>query len=703
MLLVASARAADFDWIQTARTFLIDAYEPPFTPRLEFDARELVETMVQMHANTVRISTMGKYALVNGVRFTRLAELGDRDVLAETIAAAKPRGIRVVPYVSTMHKLAWTMVTRDHPEYAQKTRPGGGPARSHMYVGEDHGTVCWNTPYRQAWLDMVEHLVRDYDIDGIYFDTWRIGYFWPGRAVCYCDGCRNGFRKATGLELPWHERDADYTPADTAVIARYHAWLQDDLVELARQTRKLIKSYKNIPLIYNINNPAKMSAEDPRILQIMDAFLYERGASMLDRAEGVSVARAAGLGVWPYIGTYNNWPRVIFNAFDYQQQIFATAMFGGAPILAQPWPYVHHAASRRFVEYPFRVLQQHEAEFAGYQNYPYAAVVWANRDPQGSPEKGWWWKTDARSSSLGAFAACLYGHVQVSSIHESLLDDFEKLRPYRVLYLAGVAHLSAARVANIQRFVREGGGLVVSYTSSLFDAAGNRQNRFALEDLVRVAPVEPSSELSDTIANYHAMTGGPYDLYLGQHGRPSLDQLTPLWSFQPVRVLEGGETWMDIAAGDGLRPILPGVVVASYGKGRVVYCASALESLFLQENDNAIGSLLQKIVAKAAAEPPPYELQAPAALIANLTVKGNTRVLHLTNWTGNKLERNGANEEYLAPVENVVARIAVPEGKQVGSVSLLVEAPFRQERKGSALEVVIPRVEAYQGVRVEFK
>src|SRR5215472_309616 len=158
--------AADLEWMQTARVFLIDAYEPPFATRLEFDARALIETMDAMHANTVRIATMGKFALIPGVRFTPHPELGNRDVLAETIAAAKPRGIRVVPYISTSHKLAWSMVTRDHPEYAQRTSPGGGPARSHMYTGEDHGTVCWNTPYRQAYLVLVEHVVRDYEIAG---------------------------------------------------------------------------------------------------------------------------------------------------------------------------------------------------------------------------------------------------------------------------------------------------------------------------------------------------------------------------------------------------------------------------------------------------------------------------------------------------------------------------------------------------------
>ena len=60
-LFAASPRvtyAADLNWIQTARVFLIDAYQPPFAPKLEYDAQALARTMVEMHANTVRISTM---------------------------------------------------------------------------------------------------------------------------------------------------------------------------------------------------------------------------------------------------------------------------------------------------------------------------------------------------------------------------------------------------------------------------------------------------------------------------------------------------------------------------------------------------------------------------------------------------------------------------------------------------------------------
>lgn len=691
--------AAEFPWVQSARVFLIDAYEPPFAVRLEYDAEALAETMARMNANTVRIATMGKYALIPGVRFTPHPELGKRDILAETVAACKRRGIRVVPYISTGHKLAWTMVTRDHPEYAHRPRPGGEPLRSHMFVGEDHGTVCWNTPYRQAYLDLVERVARDYAIDGIYFDSWFAGYFWGRNGVCYCDGCREGFRKASGKELPWRE-NGGYTSEEQETFGRYRGWLDEQLVETVREVRRRVKLHKDIPLIFNINDPLRMTTHDPRILEAMDAFLYERGHSMLERAEGVSLARASGLGVWPYIGEYNNWPRVVHNAFDFQQQIFTTAMFGGGSILAQPWGYVGHAAFRRYVEYPFGIVKRHERDFTGFTNYPYVAVVYGHRTPPGHAQKGTWWDADARLSSLGAFAACLYGHVQVSSISEALLDDPDRLKAYKVLYLADFTHLSERRMGNIREFVRQGGGLVASYATSLYDAGGKRQARFGLEELLRAAPVEPAGELGAMLANYRTMTGGPYDLYLAGRERPSLDDAAPLWHFLPVRALGGGEVWKDIVTGDGLRPILPGVIVSRYGKGRVVYCASGLESLFLQQNSSAAGEFLRSLVAKAAPEPPPFEIEAPAALAANLTVNGDTRVLHMTNWTGNKLERAGANEYYLAPVENVRVRLAVPEGRRVREVSLLVDAPYRKQVRGSSLEVQFPRVEAYQAVRV---
>jgi hypothetical protein len=690
--------AANLNWIQTARVFLIDAYQPPFAPKLEYDAEALARTMVEMRANTVRISTMGKYATIQGVRFSTHPDLGARDVLSETIAACKPRGIRTVAYISTGHKLAWSMVTRDYPEYAQRVRPDGGPDRQHMYVGEDHGTVCWNTPYRKAFLDLVEHVTQDYAVDGLYFDTWRPFYFWPGLKVCYCDGCRNGFQRASGKAIPWHEREGDYTPQDHEVIAEYHQWYHEQLMGVLEEVRRVVKAHKDIPLIYNVNNADNMANEDPRILRAMDAFLYERGHSLLERAEGVSLARAAGLGVWPYVGVYNNWPRVIPNGLDYQQEIFATAAFGGAPIIAQPYAYMTQTENRRWVSFPFSVLKDHERELEGAENVPYVAVVQATRNPPGHAQTGWFWSADVRSSTLGAFAACLYGHVQVSSIPQAVLDEPEKLARYRVLYLADIPQLTPRRRENIERFVESGGGLLAGYGTSLYGAAGERLERFGLESLLRVRPAHPQGELADTLNSYRCMTGGPNDLYLTPHAATD-GPLVPLGYFEPVEAMDGGSPMMDIVTGDGRHPILPGVVTSTHGRGRVVYLASSLESLYASTRQAALGNLLRKLVEAAAATPPPCRVDAPPSLIANLTRNGNRRVLHLLNWTGDA--ENEAN--YLPPVEDVTVHLTIPDGAKVRWVSTFLKAPHHWKQSGRELEVRLPRVEAYQAVIVDFE
>jgi hypothetical protein len=701
-----------FDWIQMARIFLLDAYQPPFAPELEYDAKVFAETMVDMNANVLRFGTMGKYATIQGVRFSTHPAQGNRDFLKETIEACKPKGIKVIPYISTGHKLAWSMVTEDYPEYAQRTTPNGPPDRSHMYLGESHGTVCWMTPYRQAYLDYVEHVVKNYDIDGIYFDAWIPNYFWPDRRLCYCNGCQTGFRQVSGLEIPYHEEDSDYTREDKLTIAKYHDWYMDEYIEkVVKRVRQIVKSHKDIPMISNINNPMRMASQHPEIINSMDAFLYERGHTILERAEGVSVPRSVGLHVWPYIGTYHNWPRLAFQGINYQQEIFTNLMFGGGSIIAQPTGYVDHVDNRKYVSYPFGIIKNNEKLLEGMESYPHVGVVFAYNSPEGHVKSSWHdGVTNARTSSLGAFSACLFNHIQVGSISEFVLDNPEKLSKYRILYLANLPYLSNERIINIRNYVNNGGNLIVSYASTLFDDKGNRQARFGLEELIKVRPFKPVGKTGEIVDNFHSMVGGPNDLYLlaTKEGNDLFNEnwqkkLFPMWFYEPIEVLSGGQVLMNVITGHDNQPILPAVVMSTYGKGRVIYCSSALESLYNSGGPDLVEELIIKFVNTVANEPAPYFLEAPATLISNLMMKENKMVLHLTNWTGNKFEKPLRNEYYLAPVENVRLHIRIPENKKVGKVSTLVKADFKKKIKGQTLEVFFPRVEAYQAVVVEFK
>jgi hypothetical protein len=679
-------KPADMRWLQSARVFLVDASAYPFTPDLEFDARALAETMADVNANVLRMATMGKYATIQGVAFSRHPKQGKRDLLAETVAACKPRGIRVVPYISTMHKLAWSMVTRDYPQYAHVSRPGGGPARSPFGSGEDHGTVCWNTPYRQAYLDLVEHVVRDYEIDGIYFDSWGACYFWQRPGTCYCDGCRKGF----GSEIPYHEKLTDYSPSEQATIRRYHAWYQDQMVSVLTEVRRIVKRHRDIPLIYNINNPERLLGEDPRVPAQLDAFLYERSESLLHRAEGVSLARATGLAVWPYVSSRLS-SRAGIGGLELQQEIFVTAMFGGGPIVYSAYRFVRKTNDREVLRRPFGIIARHEDCFQGVENFPYVAVVWGTgggSDKSHHKERP---VTTVRSSTLGAFAACLHRHIQVASALPSLLDAPARLARYKVVYLAGIPHLTPEQIRNIRAFVVAGGGLIVSHDCSLWRQEGPpldrpvhlfrlgfaptapklvRQERFGLEELIRVRPETLTGERAALVERHTADHPGFQDLYLRW-----TNKLVPVFDYQPVAALDGGDVSANIVAGES-QAVLPGVVQSRHGKGRVAYVAPALESVFLQTNLRELADVIANLIAWVAPEPAPFTVNAPDGLIANLTVRDNLRVMHLTSPT---------------PVENVRIRLR----NLTGRVALLVEGPF--EQKGA--EITLPRVETYQAIR----
>jgi hypothetical protein len=347
----------------------------------------------------------------------------------------------------------------------------------------------------------------------------------------------------------------------------------------------------------------------------------------------------------------------------------------------------------------------------GMESHPHVGVVFAYNSPAGHEKDSWHeGNTNARTSSLGAFSACLYNHVQVSSISEFVLDNPKKLSKYRVLYLANLPYLSEERIANIRNYVNNGGNLIVSYASSLFDNKGQRLSRFGLEELIKVRPFKPQGRIGEIVENFHSMVGGPNDLYLlttsegnNQFKENWERKIFPLWFYEPVEVLSGGKVLMNIVTGHDNLPILPGLVMSEYGKGRVIYSSTALESLYNSGGPDLVEQLIVKLVETVSNAPAPYSLMAPASLISNLMVKENHMVLHLTNWTGNKFEKPLRNEYYLAPVENVRVQIRIPDGKKVEKVSTLVKTKFKKKINGHTVEVILPRIEAYQAVVVELR
>jgi hypothetical protein len=226
-------QGSKYDWINYARIFIIDGFTYPLAPVIEFDAEKLAETMVDMHANVLRIATSGYCDwLITGTEFKVAADLGSRDILDECITACKPRGIRVVPYLRTGGRIKTSSIK---PEWAQRVNPDGDIA-SVWDLGAKATALCWNTSYRQAFYDYVKIVAGKYDIDGMYFDSWFPFYGFSGQQICYCEGCRQGFKETIGEDLPFRENPNEYTSGELRTLERYREWYVEELFEAFSQT-----------------------------------------------------------------------------------------------------------------------------------------------------------------------------------------------------------------------------------------------------------------------------------------------------------------------------------------------------------------------------------------------------------------------------------------------------------------------------------
>jgi hypothetical protein len=118
----------------------------------------------------------------------RAADLGDFDVLASVLPAARKRGMKTICWFEDV----WG---RDVPNVAQ--------AQEKQLDGQNATTLCFNNPnYRNWLLGTVEDYTRSWEIDGIMWGSERHGAFSnmtrgvnPGGVTCFCQFCERKARE----------------------------------------------------------------------------------------------------------------------------------------------------------------------------------------------------------------------------------------------------------------------------------------------------------------------------------------------------------------------------------------------------------------------------------------------------------------------------------------------------------------------------
>ena len=138
----------------------------------------------------------GNYATVHAeyykntvLKDTRAPELGDFDVLATVLPAAKKRGMKTIVWLEDVFRT---------------DIPGIQPLLEIDLHGRRANTLCFNNPdYRNFLLGLVEDYARSYEIDGLMWGSERQGALGnalgakhggrssdPGRVTCFCSFCQ---------------------------------------------------------------------------------------------------------------------------------------------------------------------------------------------------------------------------------------------------------------------------------------------------------------------------------------------------------------------------------------------------------------------------------------------------------------------------------------------------------------------------------
>src|SRR6185295_8128173 len=88
--------------------------------------------------------------------------------------------------------------------------------------------------------------------------------------------------------------------------------------------------------------------------------------------------------------------------------------------------------------------------------------------------------------TLGWYQALIEARIPFEMVHDQLLDQAH-VHQFKALILPNLAALSDAQCRQVREYVAQGGSLIATYETSLYDEWGVRRKDFGLGDLFGVS------------------------------------------------------------------------------------------------------------------------------------------------------------------------------------------------------------------------
>jgi hypothetical protein len=628
----------------------------------------------------------------------RSSWLGTSDPLGYLLKGCRDMNMSVIAR-SDPHA-AWQNVYDAHPDWIAVT--ANGEKRRH-WANPEMWVTCALGPYNFEFMTLVHREIMErYQPDGIFSNRWA------GHGICYCEHCKKNFKDYSGMDLPVNSDS--FNP----VYQKWVEWSTGRLKELWLLWDDVIRKQNSTSRFIPNGFPDKIITG--QLSDIVFTDHQARSGYTMPWSNGrVAKELRASIGMKPLGGIFSVGFEEQYRWKDSVQTEAETRVWVAEGVAngMRPWftKFSGVLYDRRWlstVDKIYQVLYRNEKYLRNTAPLARVGLVFSDQTWNYGKEK---WQQRSGDHSSGIYHALVESRIPFEMVNDRLFSE-EYLKPFKLLILPNIALLSDEQCTQLRKFTENGGSLVATFETSLFDRDGKRRSDFGLADLFGASydngvegPMQNSYlrlKEDPATGRFHPVLAGLEDAFRIINVIYQV-KVKPFLSLpSPVTLIP---TYPDLPM-EHVYPRVPDTDIRELylndtGKGRIAYFPGDIDRSFWQIMAADHGRLLGNTIRWSLNEEPVVEITGPGVLDVTVWRQEDSMTVHLVNLT-NPMMMKGPFRELL-PV-SAEAAIKIPSGLKVSNVHLLVSGTkVPSEIRENKLKLKIPQILDHEIIGIDFK
>jgi len=655
----------------------------------------------KIHADGALLSAAGVVAFYPTLipLHHRSNSLGNSNPLGDMVEGCRKMNMSVI--LRTDPHAVRQEVYDAHPDWIAVTAKGE-PYRH--WANPDLWVTCALGPYNFEFMTKVnQEIMEKFQPDGIFSNRWS------GHGTCYCQHCKENFKTFSGLELPKTTDRFDPT------FIKYSEWRIRRLKELwflwDAEIRKQRPASRFIPNGF----PDKLLTGKNADFFFADQQARRGMIPPWSNAKGAKETRAT-LGMKPQVGIFSvgieeelRWKDSVQSDAEIRIWVAEGVANGLLPCFVKFGAVLY---DKRWMDTVSNMYQQYYRAEKYLRNTACLARVGMLYSEQTDKRYGGKpWQENSHDHANGMYHALIEARIPFEMVNDKLLDT-GNLQAYKLLVLPNIAALSDLQCDQLRKFVAQGGSIMATFETSLYNEEGAQRNDFGLADVFGVSfnkkvegPMRNSYlklKADPATKIFHPVLKGLEDAYRIINTVYQVDVVPKAVFPQAVTLIP---SYPDLPMED----VYPRtedtsereIYLNETGKGRVVYIPGDLDRSFWQMMNTDHGKLLRNCANWALNEAPIVIAEGPGVVDVTVWQQKDSMTVHLVNLT-NPMMMKGPFRE-LIPVAAKL-RIKIPAGKMIAAAHLLMagQTPHFEISNGYAM-VDTPQIADHEIIALDFR